>query len=100
MKNPKLKLISTCCKDENYVKSLFDEWTGACKKCNKIIKLIVNKNWKEEFEDELIIMGDSGNVWVTLQKRDLDSLLRKYNLLNEEVKIKVRDGVILIERIK
>ncbi|KKL97170.1 hypothetical protein LCGC14_1837170 [marine sediment metagenome] len=59
-----------------------------------------SENWNEEFEDELIIMEDSIYEWLTLQKRDLDSLLKKYNLLNEEVKIKVRDGAILIERIK
>ncbi len=71
---------------------------------DSIVEYIEN-TWEESFEDEFIIGCDeSGHEEITLEKRFLIDLIRKSFSIGEmefhsKVRIRVRKGAILIERI-
>ena len=86
-------------------------WKGM--EIGKLVKLNIEDNWEEEFEDKLSKIKNKDNILADndfaedypnyircyLFKHNIDTLIDKY-LSKGKVKIKARKGKIVIERVK
>lgn len=71
---------------------------GSLKDEEKIVEKYL-ENWQEEFEDELNIVFGNKFEFPELFENDFSKIIHKY-IIDNHVKIKCKDGMIQIERIK
>ena len=101
--------VNKCCKDSNWSKIMGDRENVMCMGCGKTTTLKFISEWKEEFEDKIILMEDECKEGIDGKHLGFEvnknygklTILIKNSIGNKKkVKIKAKDGKIVIERIE
>lgn len=83
----------------------FDNYKNACKGLKLIEEKLEKEEWEEEFEDTMEFICDelACEHGINFTHRDIDKVLEKFldvKYIDQRVKVKCKDGMIQIERIK